>query len=204
MPSVRSRMQIYWDPDPIVWGEAILEVDEALSHVEIPLAFSAELVSEDIKRRFDTESAPSGAPWKEWSDNYVDYAEAFPNTGILRQTDETYDAATDPEAMIVNGNTLFFDENALPDQGFYNQDGAPNRRTKSGAANPLEARPFLGLSDEATGYIFATFEEWFEQAIMIFETPTGKLGIKHQLRGGNPANTGQFSPRSTPLPRRPR
>lgn len=202
MPAVRSRMQIYWDPDPIVWGEAILEVDEALSHVEIPLAFSAELVSEDIKRRFDTESDPSGAPWQEWSDNYKDYAEAFPNTGILRQTDETYDAATDPEAMIVSGNTLFFDENVLPDQGFYNNDGAPNRRTKGGSPNPLPARPFLGLSDEASGFIFATFEEWFEQAIMIFETPTGKLGMKHQLRA--PGSQGRFVPRKTPLPRRPR
>ena len=202
MPSVRSRMQIYWDPDPIVWGEAILEVDEALSHVEIPLAFSAELVSEDIKRRFDTETDPSGNPWEEWAENYKDIAEAFPNAGILRQTDETYDAATDPEAMIVNGNTLFFDEGVLPDQGFYNNDGAPGRRTKGGSPNPLPARPFLGLSDEATGYIFATFEEWFEQAIMIFETPTGKLGIKHQLRA--PGSQGRFVKRSTPLPRRPR
>lgn len=194
-------VDIHWSPDPIVFGEAILEVDEALDHVEIPLAFAAAEVGADIRHRFDTETGPDGMPWQKWSPNYEPKALAFPNIGILQRTGEMADDATSDRAMIVSGDTLWFDWDALPDYAPWHQEGLPDRRTKAGIPNPLPARPFAGLSEETRAVIFAIFADWFDRAIQIYETRTGRLGRRHVVQGIHPL-TGHagFVPRSVPMP----
>ena len=189
-------LDIHWTPDPSVFRDAILEVDAALAHPEIALALAAQEVSSDIRERFLSQTAPDGTPWKEWSENYEPIAIAYPNIAILRRTDELFEAATDTNAMIVSGDTLFFDLGSLPEYGEWHQEG--RQRIKGGN---LPARPFLGLSDEGRATIFAVFGEWFQNAIQLFHTSTGRIGMRHAMTGIHPT-TGKFGfiPRRTPLP----
>jgi phage gpG-like protein len=186
-----------WEPDPIVFADAILTVDTALRNPAPALLMSKELAQEDIRERFLTETDPQGGKWQEWSENYTPIAEAFPNDGILRQTGELYDAATSDTAFIVTQDTVFYQTN-MPERGMWHQEGRWDRKTRGGGSNPLPDRPFLGLTEETAQLIFVTFRDWFDHAIDLFETRTGRIGRRHSIRG--PAGT--FIPRAAPMPTR--
>lgn len=194
----RRIVSYKWEPDPTVLAGSFFTVAEALGNRMAPMAFAADEVGADIRERFLTETDPDGNPWQPWADSYAGHAEAN-NAGILRQSEELYDAVTDEHAMIVTNDSVFF-ETKMPERGVWHQEGRPGRRTKSGAANPLPARPFLGLTDTAVTAIFAVFKEWFDRAIDLYPTTTGRIGIRHQMRGGG----GLFVRRATPLPIRVR
>ena len=196
MPSV--GLVYTWEPDPFVLAESIFEVSEAMADFSRPLLFSAERTKAAIRERFETETDPDGIPWPQWSEKYAPVAEARPNIGILRRPEATLAAAAEG-AVVVDGNTVFFNADELPDYGEYHQSGLPDRRTKGGQENPLPRRAFLGLDDETEAKIVAAFAEWFDGNIMLFPTSTGRLGMKHQMR--SPTSQGRFVPRSTPLPR---
>lgn len=194
-----ATVTYHWEPDPAIFAEKILAVDASLRDPTPALLASENFVQEDIRDRFLTETAPDGTPWQPWASRYAAYAESFPNEGILRQTKELYDAATDENSFIVSNDTLFY-ETTMPERGVWHQEGRPGRRTRTGAANPLPARPFLGLSDQTATLIFATFADWFNRSIDLFETTRGRIGRRHSIRG----TQGTFIPRSAPMPRRPR
>lgn len=187
-----------WEPAPVEMAQAVLLVDDALRDVELPLMLAGQELQADVRQRFITETDPSGSPWQPWAESYLD--RAGENAGILRKTEDLYEAAIADEAVIVNGDTLFYDTSGLPEYGAYHQEGKPHRKTKGGSPNPLPKREFLGLSDVASIAIFATFADWFDRSIDLFETATGRLGRRHAMRGG----LGRFIPRSAPMPIRTR
>ena len=200
--AVRTKptLLIEWTPDPIVFGRALMEVDAGLRNTYIPMRWAAEEMSADIKERFETQTDPSGAPWEEWSDSYAAVAEAFPNIAILRRTDALYDAVTSDEAMIVNNNTVFFDESQMPRRGFWHQIGIPNRKTKSGAPNPLPERRFLGLTTTTRAYIIGMWDAWFDETIQLYTTTLNRLGRRHAAQGVHPVSGRRgFIPRSSPM-----
>lgn len=204
-----STVHIEWSPDPIVFGEAILEVEEALQHTEIPLALAMQEVQADIRERFETRTNPDGTKWDDWAESYEEYAISFPNMGILDQHGGGRDGSggylrEDAEnALVINGDTLFFDEGAIPERGIWHQEGRPSRKTKQGSPNPLPSRRFLGLTTESVIFIEAAFNDWFDNSIDIYETSTRRLGRRHARMGVHPM-TGHkgFIPRSAPMPMR--
>jgi morphogenesis family protein len=198
-----STVHIEWHPDPIVFSDAILTVADALRDPTPALLAARDFTQEDIRERFLTETAPDGSPWAQWAESYADRAEAYPNIGILRQTEELYDEAAGSDAFIVSHDTVFYDSSAMPERGIWHQEGRPERRTKGGASNPLPARPFLGLSEATRTLIFATFADWFDRSIDLFVTARGRMGRQHAILGTHPA-TGHkgFIPRSSPMPGR--
>lgn len=206
MPAVaKPQLTIEWTPDPIVFGDAIMAVDGALNQTRIPLEAAAREIGIDIRERFETETDPSGKPWKPWSPTYEEIALSFPNEGILRRFGFLYEDATSADAMIIAGDSLFFDETQIPEYGVWHQEGRPDRKTKGGKPNPLPARRFLGMTAQTRVFIFATFEEWFNNALELYTTTLGKLGRRHAMHGTHPVTGKQgFIPRSTALPMRPR
>jgi len=201
VPTVsRPGVHIEWTPDPIVFGRAILEVDKALNNTIVPMEWAAREMQMDIQERFETETDPDNQPWTDWSENYEEFAHNYPNIGILTQSAELAQAVTSDEAIIVNSHTVFFNENVMPERGYWHQYGAPDRKTKSGASNPLPERRFLGLTVQTRAYIFAMFEAWFDEAIQVYTTSLGRWGRRHAAQGVHPI-TGRhgFVPRSTPM-----
>jgi hypothetical protein len=130
-----------------------------------------------VRERFETETDPSGEKWAPWSEQYRPIAEAYPNIGILRQSGELYEAATSTEAIVVTSDTVFYQTPLLPHYGLAHEQGLPDRE------NPLPQRSFLGLSDESRLVIFGVFGEWFDRAIELYPTSTGKIGMRHAIRG---------------------
>lgn len=193
-----STVAYTWKPDPVVFADAIITVEESLRDRSVPLLAAREFTQEDIRDRFETETDPDGVPWDKWAQSYKEYAENFPNIGILRQTGELYDAASSSAAFIINSDTVFYDSGYMPERGVWHQEGRPARTTRGGTANPLPARPFLGLSDSARLLIFATFADWFDRSIDLFVTARGRMGRRHSMRG----DLGRFIPRSMPMPAR--
>lgn len=190
-----STVHIEYIPDPRVFQQALVEVETALEHVEVPLAFAKEQVQADVRERFTTETDPDGNPWQSWSAIYTPYALSFPNVGILQQTGDLMKAATRDSAYIISGNTLFFEGGDLPHAGWAHQEGALRTDAMGDTINFLPPRPFLGLSEEAKTLIFATFTDWFDRSIDIFKNVAGRMQRRHALRGP----TG-FIPRAVRMP----
>jgi hypothetical protein len=180
------RVFIEWSPDPIVFGDAILQVEEGLRHTEMPMALAMQEVQGDIRERFETETNPDGTPWAPWAESYENFAIEFPNIGVLRQTGELAEKAEN--ALLINGDTLFFDEGQI-----WHQEG--RERSKGGT---LPERRFLGLSKETVRFIYAAFIDWFDNVVDLFETSTGRIGRRHARRGPS----GTFIPRGSPMPMR--
>jgi len=192
MSSVATPVSITWKPDPVVFRDAILDVAEALEDRSTLLLAARQYIQDDIREHFQTESDPDGMPWEPWADSYVGYAEEYPNVGILRQTNELYDEATSNRAFIISHDTVFYDSSVMPERGIWHQEGRANRTTKQGTPNPLPQRSFLGLSDESQALITLVAVDWFDRAIDLYETSTGRLGRRHRVRS---VSTGRFIPR---------
>ena len=196
MPGTRrigsaALVEFEWFPDPVVFQAKIFAVAEALEDRTVPIIYARQKVQADIQERFKTETAPDGTPWDDWAQSYEPYAEAFPNVGILRQTDELYEMATASSAFIVSSDTLFYDSGHMPERGIWHQEGRPARTTSEGFSNPLKARPFLGLSDDAEVAIYAFFQDWFDRALDLYVTVRGRIGGRHARRS---EVSGQFIP----------
>lgn len=167
-----------WKPDADVMADRVMNVADALSNTRVPMAFAAQELTADIRMNFEGQHDPEGRPWEEWSENYAPYAEVTNIGAILQQSMELQDAATDPSAVRVTDDALFYDLDALPERGIWHQEG--RQRSKGG---DLPARPFLGLSDEAAGSIFLTFSKWFDRSIDLYTTKTGRIGRRHRIGG---------------------
>lgn len=185
----------------MVYSNAMNDIAIALENKRGPLTASSEVLQADIRERFDTETDPSGDHWEPWSPNYNPVAQGespdslgrtFPNIGILQRTGELADVASSSRAIRVSNDTVFYETNMLPNYGLEHEAGNPERN--------LPRRSFLGLSDQAAGVIFATFAEWFDGAVDLFVTASGRLGMRHSIQG-----PGGFVSRASvgrgPLPR---
>jgi hypothetical protein len=166
----------YWTPDPEVHARAFDRVALALANQTRPLVAAGEVTRADIQERFETETAPDGSAWQDWSESYKPIAEEFPNVGILHQTGDLMEAATSTESVMVRGDTVFYRTPFLPHFGLAHDAGLPDRK------NPLPQREFLGMSEEAAVLIYANFIDWFEGAISWYPTASGKIGRRHSFR----------------------
>lgn len=187
-----STITYTWVPDPMHYSRNMQTIAAALETSEIPLQAASEVMQEDILERFDTKTDPSGDPWEPWSPSYV--ATGIPEQnidGILVQTGALREAASNSEAMVVSNDTLFYRTPLLPHYGLAHEEGMEP---------DLPQRSFLGMSDESAAVVFATFGEWFDGAISLYPTATGKVGMRHAIRGPK-----GFVPRSSvgkaPLPK---
>ena len=186
-----ARVTFTWQPDPALYARSMLRVNAALENRTAPLLAAQETLQEDIRERFLTETAPDGSKWDEWSPAYAPVANAYPNVGILRQSTELYEVATSSEVTMIRGDTIFFNTERLPHYGLAHQFGQEDRKSN------LPARPFLGMSPESEAFIFTAFSEWFDRAIDLWVTPSGKIAKRHALKG--PGMTGFLTRESAGL-----
>lgn len=172
-----SSITFTWEPNPAVFARSLEAVAVALENRVPPLMAASEELQASIRERFETGTDPEGNAWKEWSESYRPVAEAYPNIGILRQTDALMEAASSSEATIVTHDTVFYKTTALPSYGLEHESGAEDR------SPPLPQRSFLGLSDESVLKVYGLFTEWFDAAISLYPTSTGRIGARHSIRG---------------------
>lgn len=182
-----------WEPDPSDLAASLMAVADALDTRVPMMAQTAQIFRMDVAENFEGEHGPDGDPWAPWAESYENYA-IENNVGILRQTEELFEEAVSSARFIVSNDAVFYEVD-MPVRGAWHQEGVPDRRTKSGAPNPLPARPFLGLSEEAASLIMETWGEWFDGAIMIYPSIGGGLERRHSIRA--PGSQGRFVSRAS-------
>lgn len=189
-----ATVTFVWEPDPMLYAQSVLAVERALADKTAPLVAATEIVQADIRERFETETAPDGTKWQEWAPSYAPIAEKE-NVGILRKSEELYEAASSTEATVIRGDTVFYNTQTLPHYGLAHQQGQPERDP------PLPARPFLGMSNESEAFIFAAFAEWFDRSIDLFVTAAGRVGTRHAIHGAGGLFVSRASVGKMPLPK---
>lgn len=197
-------------PDPVEFSASINAVAAALETAEIPLAAAGSFIRDEIVEAFARKRDPSsGKTWAPWKESYAGYAESYPNTQLLRQSDGMYQALIADEAFMIEGDTLTYSPDIPPDQPKNRKKpsdpGGMRAEWHQEGAGKMVARPFIGPSATTDALILSTFAEWFDEAIDLFPTSTGKIGRRHAIKGGGPGGT-QFVTRASvgkaPLPRR--
>lgn len=196
-----------WEPDPDEMAARMWTVADALRDPHAPLVLAAQQTREDIEESFRSESAPDGQKWDSYTEKYQPVADAHPNISMLRQDSLLFDAATDEDAFVIRGDTLFYDTSGWPvtakgdSYGWFHQEGVPDRHTKGGSLNPLPQREFVGVTGEGETFIFTTFMQWFDRSVDLFvHRKTGRLSRRSQQR--DPL-TGRWARRSEPMAIRP-
>lgn len=203
-------------PDPREIELELLQVAHNLENVQKPLVGAARILADDTKERFETETDPEGNEWIPLDEEYLTnkLSLGYP-ADILHRTGAMEKAATDIAAYRVVGDSVFFDTSGLPsyatlhqtgsgdaenvgvaalhrfrsrdDEEYRRMEGGPHSSTGIGRGQALPARPFIGMSEEAEGKIWALFDLWFEESTNIYIKPSGQ--IQQRL------SSGRFGPR---------
>lgn len=191
-------IEFFWaEPDPEIVSQQILQLSYALEDFRAPLAVAAQYSREDIKRRFQTGTDPSGRPWEEWSDNYEPWAlrhttgPILPGRANLHLTGEMEDQVLDPGNWRVTGGDVFFDTSGVDDKWAWNNFGTETDRNAgkkdpSGfeyEPNDLPPRPFIGMSPVTRAKIETAFEAWFAGEVAAATSIRGKAFFRHAKRG---------------------
>lgn len=136
----------------------------------------SQIVQDDVAEHFEKEEGPTGK-WKDWAPSY--YPKALSeNVGILRKTEDLYDAATDPAAYPIIDNDVFIITNDFPDYwAIHNYGGT------AGKGSRIPPRPYLWLSDEARAQSELVFELWATERIDIMFAPMTGL-FQQRLASG--------------------
>lgn len=219
-----ATMTFEWTPDPGPIADTILAVDSYFMNRRMPMALAGQIVRGDVRERFRQQNEPDGTPWEPWAESYAPLAQRINKGKILEQTLALRNAATSPGVVRATNNSVFYQTGSLPFYWIFHQVGAVRRsggdieREIAGIAsglgvsharartiameegtgvNVLPRRSFLGLSRMGQEQIMEIFDDWFTGAIKLYDTSTGKVGIRHAVRGKTTAKStaGSFAPR---------
>ena len=190
-----------WIPEPEVVASELIETANRLEDRSGPLAISRQIAIDDMREHFEGQHDPEGNPWLPWSESYEPRARAQNIGEILQRTMDLQDAATAPGAYPITDDSVFFDTSGLPFYWSWHQEGTGGtdifRTThaqtgedvafrefgEEGRGKALPPRPFVGISFEAELEIIEVFDQWFDSAIALATSPTGKVFGRHALRG---------------------
>jgi Phage virion morphogenesis family len=174
-------------PDPDELANAYLRVAEELDDTRAPLQASKIVAREDMQAHFDTETAPDGSRWEILSEVTEDekMRKNYP-LDVLRRSGLMEDLATSESNWRVLGDTLWFDTSGLPTRKgrpywYFHQEGASSSIEYDIGGETvtfdwdLPARPFIGLSEDAQLRVIEIFDAWFDDSIMTFEHPSGRI-----------------------------
>lgn len=145
-----------WEPDPERIQQALVTFADAFEDWSVPMEEARQASIASVRRRFDTETDPSGTPWPELNPDYEEWKinRVGSDKGMLRLTDDMYNATLAGESWIITPRTIEFNAESLPFYAGYHQTGLENRKT------PLPQRMFVGLDEEAGLDIQAIFTKW--------------------------------------------
>lgn len=170
--------------EPVNFEEASIALYELSLYVEgtaLPIRGARRIAMDDMKDRFESETAPDGTKWFELDPNYAARKEkevGFEHP-ILTKDGDLKDAATSSEAWTVSGESLFFNTAVLPEYWRVHQEGSEGfgatfvkvesesvlMRTSGEGDQNIPPRPFIGLSGEAEAKILELFDIWFSEGL---------------------------------------
>lgn len=190
---------------------ALNELARYLDNAIIPMRGAERIAMEDMKERFETETAPDGNQWAQLDPDYAArkaFELGFEHPILTGRSRELKTTATSSAAWSVAGDSLFFSTEGLPEYWRVHQEGSEDfgsvfhhafseetghldSSEGSGAQN-IPPRPFIGLSRKAETKILELFDIWFSEGIQEATThyKLGSSGILHAM-----GPRGQFGPK---------
>lgn len=153
-----------------------------IENVELPLRGAKKIARDDMKDRFDSETAPDGTQWFELDPEYARKKQqyfGFEHPILTGKTKELRTKATAEAAFSISGESLFYNTSDLPEYWRVHQQGSEGfavtfhkigeenilvRTSPEGSQN-IPPRPFIGLSDEAEAKILELFDIWFSAGL---------------------------------------
>jgi phage gpG-like protein len=200
-------LEIEWDVDPRITAAAFTELAEEIDRDLVQPAVAArQVIMDDVREHFEREEAPSGERWAPWAPSYAPRAQSE-NIGILRKTEDLYDATQEITSWPIIGNDIWVNTATWPDYWRIHQQGGlimstqtmirrmRRRRAKEEGASDhgrIPARPYIGLSEDAELVVFGVYDFWFQGKLRIitqrstglaqFQMPSGRIGKRIGLR----------------------
>lgn len=159
-----------WHPDPEIMEAQIAKIANSFDDWSVPMQKIRQVMIASTRRRFLNENDPTGAPWKELSDDYwhrkVELG-GYPDE-ILVRTDHMRENVTSEKAWIVTERELFFNVEALPIniRDSYPYGAAHQSGADTGKGAKLPQRMFIGPDNEALVEMEAIFLQHIDR---IFE-----------------------------------
>ena len=131
------------------------------------------IAMEDMRRRFETETDPTGAMWTELTESYQrsKAEDGFQVHPILSRTYHTGNpnslrsAATSESAWSVSGESVWFNTDGLPPYWEAHETGRDFIEGKNGPYGFMPERRFIGLSEQAREEILALTGAWLEAGL---------------------------------------
>jgi phage gpG-like protein len=161
-----------WEPRPAEIEQALASVAAYVENVELPLLGARRIAMRDMRQHFDDSMDPDGRPWVELSDEYAaqKQMDGYGQQILIRET-HLVEAATSEGTWDIIGEDLVFNANMLPtsetsgrNYGLAHQEGIN-----------VPQRAFIGLSDEAEAEITALFDQWYDNAGLLYIRPSGVI-----------------------------
>jgi hypothetical protein len=155
-----ARLDFEWvenTPEEISYDLALLEgyfenrqaLTEALK----------EMLESDMAMKFETETDPSGSPWQPLKEPAKD------QVGILRLTEDMFNAATSESAWSATPQGVFFDTGMLPPYWAFHEQ-------PDGGAHRIPKREFIGPSMEAQAKAASIAGMWLDSIIEAVAAPS--------------------------------
>lgn len=159
---------------------ALSQLAAYVDNVDLPLRAVKRIAQEDMKERFETETAPDGSKWFELSPSYAEKKEAAVGFAhpILTREGDLKEAATSEGAWSVSGESVWFSTADLPEYWAVHQFGSSDfGATYHATANPegessftggeqnIPPRPFIGLSEKGEDRVLELFDIWFSNGL---------------------------------------
>lgn len=154
------------------------------------LEASQAVIQRGIERAFQTETSPSGTPWREWSStagasgrSYMQQVEIWTGEGMhsgrkldapgipQADTPALEERATSEYAFFISYDSVYFLWDAMPPYA-----GIQNFGGVAGKGATIPARPFVGVSFDDAATIDALFDSWLERV-------TGTAAGRYNIRG---------------------
>jgi phage gpG-like protein len=180
--AIAASYDYYWSQAagaefPGVLANNFGAIDGALSEFTPFLVAERQIMIDDVSERFITETDPYGRPWQEWADSYRTTA-ASENVGILRKTEQLYEAVTSPAAYPVadtgSAGDLFLNTGEFPDYwAVQNYGGTVGRGAE------LPPRQFIGPSPAAIEGMTAVHQGWVNGILDIGISGSGVAQFIH-------------------------
>lgn len=169
-------IEMKWYPDPMVVANEFRAMADHIEDMTEPLEASAEPIAGAMQRTIEEQGH---GQWPPWAESYAPTAAVTNIGGMLWRFGELYSSLDNIDNFLVVDNMLFFEGEAMPQYGWWNQEGAERSR-----GGNLPARPFIGMDEIAEAEIIGIFEAWlFGEGFSIsakgqIRTPSGRFGPK--------------------------
>jgi hypothetical protein len=178
-------IEVDWDADPRILAASFQELADNLErNLDEPAIAARQIMIDDVREHFEKEEGPL-KHWDPWAPSYAQRAQRE-NIGILRKTEDLFDATQEISSWPIIGNDVWVNTNSWPDYWRIQQEGGriggrmTSRRMairryrgdkEADTFGVIPPRPYIWTSQSAEEQIAFIYDRWVEGELQIVINP---------------------------------